>query len=90
MTLIAIAECDLVVVTSETLSITRMVGHGNQPLLLSLKQLFAGRRQARMAFPARVALGSVHTVVKGNCPLPSTTVIECLNVSTNRSPVKEA
>jgi hypothetical protein len=90
MALIAFAECNLVVVTGEALFITRVVGHGNEPLFLSLKQLFSRHGQARMAIHAHVAIGSVHTVVEGNRSLPSSPVIECLRVSTHSIQAEEA
>lgn len=72
----AIGECNLVIVTGKALSIAAVVGHGNQPLFLGLKQLRSRRCQSRMAIQAREAIGDVSAVIKGYWPLSATPVIE--------------
>jgi hypothetical protein len=82
--LVTSGKSDFAVVTGETLSIAAVVGKGNQPLFLGLKELCASRRKPRVAIHAHEALGGVRGMVEGDRPLPATPVIECPHLLSNR------
>jgi hypothetical protein len=76
-------------VTAEALPVAAVISDGYEPLFPGLKQLGSCRWQPGMAIRTDVALRGMRAVVKADRSLSATTVIERLDLLSERTQAKK-